>query len=316
MQVTVRDPFPFLSPVSANAPRRLLAQAKGLPTPRVALVNAGSVNALEGIREAADEGLADPVLIGDVEKIKTVADEIEWNISALPLINAPHATAAPMAAEMARTGQVQAIMKGQIHTSTFLKGLLPSSAGLRAPGTRCGHVFHVTAPGSDRPLLMTDGALNVNPDVETRKECLRHAVKLAHQLGITEPKAGILSATEDPIPSLPNSMEAREIADWAKTALPHCTVTGPMAMDLILSKEAAAAKGFDSAVCGDADIILSPNITTANAVFKLMVLGMGCCAAGLVLGAKVPILLTSRAQAAPARIASAALGVIAAEAPE
>lgn len=316
MQMSVRDPFPFLSPITAQAPQRLLDQAHDLPKPRVALVNAGSVNALEGIREAADLGLAHPVLIGDTDKIKATADEIEWDISDLPLIEAPHASAAPKAAELARNGEVQAIMKGQIHTSTFLKGLLPASAGLREPGTRCGHVFHVTAPGSDRPLLMTDGALNVDPDVETRKECLRHAVKLAHQLGIRDPKCGILSATEDPIPSLPNSMEAREIADWAKDALPHCIVTGPMAMDLILSREAAIAKGFDSPVCGDADIILSPNITTANAVFKLMVLGMGCCAAGLVLGAKVPILLTSRAQAAPARIASAALGVIAAGAPE
>jgi phosphate acetyltransferase len=316
MQVSVRDPFPFLAPVSAKAPQRLLDQARGLPTPNVALVNAGSANALNGIREAAEAGLAKPILIGDSDKIKAVADEVEWDISDLPLMHAPHADAAPMAAELARAGDAQAIMKGQIHTSTFLKGLLPSSAGLRAPGTRCGHVFHVTAPGSDRPLLMTDGALNVDPDVETRKECLRHAVRLAHQLGISNPKAGILSATEDPIPSLPNSVEAREIANWAKTALPHCTVDGPMAMDLILSKEAARIKGFDSQVPGDADIILSPNITTANAVFKLMVLGMGCCAAGLVLGAKVPILLTSRAQAAPARIASAALGVIAAGATE
>lgn len=316
MQMTVRDSFPFLSPLSAKAPQGLLEQAKGLPTPSVALVNAGSVPALNGIREAAEAGLANPILIGDTDKIKTVAEEIEWDISDLPLIHAPHADAAPKAAELARAGDAQAIMKGQIHTSTFLKGLLPASAGLRAPDTRCGHVFHITTPHSDRPLLLTDGALNVDPDVETRKACLQHAVKLAHQLGIAHPKAGILSATEDPIPSLPNSIEAREIADWAKTALPQCTVTGPMAMDLILSKDAAQIKGFESEVSGDADIILSPNITTANAVFKLMVLGMGCCAAGLVLGAKVPILLTSRAQAAPARIASAALGVIAARAAE
>ncbi|SMO74805.1 phosphate acetyltransferase [Thalassovita litoralis] len=312
MQLSVRDPFPFVSATTAEAPQRLLAQARGLPTPRVALVNAASVNALTGIREAADAGMADPILIGDAEKIRQIADDIEWDISTLPLIHAPHTEAAPKAAELARTGQADAIMKGQIHTSTFLKGLLPRSAGLRDDSTRCGHVFHITMPESDRPILLTDGALNVDPDVDTRKECLRHAVRLARQLGISHPKAGILSATEDPIPSLPNSMQAREIADWAKTALPHCSVSGPMAMDLILSRDAAEAKGYESDVCGDADIILTPNITTGNAVFKLMVLGMGCCAAGLVLGAKVPILLTSRAQAAPARIASAALGVIAA----
>lgn len=313
MQIPVRDPFPFLSPVRAEAPARLLAQAKGLPTPRVALVNAGSVNALEGIREAAEAGLADPILIGDEPKIRDTAAEIGYDIGGMRLIHAPHASAAPKAAELARNGEADAIMKGQVHTSTFLKGLLPRAAGLRDADTRCGHVFHITAPGSDRPLLLTDGALNVDPSLDTRKACLTHAVGLAQKLGIARPKAGILSATEDPIPSLQNSMDAAEIADWAASALPQADVSGPMALDLIFSAEAAAAKGYVSPVSGDADIVLTPNITTGNALFKLMVLGMGCCAGGLVLGAKVPILLTSRSQAAPARIASAALGVIAAE---
>ena len=308
----MKEPFPFLSPVAAQAPRRLLEQARGLPTPRVALVNAGSENALQGIREAAEAGLAHPVLIGDTGKIRQTAEAIGWDISGLRLLHAPHAEASVKAAELARIGDVDAIMKGHVHTSTFLKGLLPRSAGLRDEHTRCGHVFHITAPHSDRPLLLTDGALNVDPDIITRQECLTHAVRLARQLGIERPNAGILSANEDPLPSLQNSMDAAVIAAWAKTALPEAEVAGPMALDLIFSAEAAAAKNYISPVAGDADIILTPNITTGNAIFKLMSLGMGCCAAGLVLGAKVPILLTSRAQDAPARIASAALGVIAA----
>ncbi|MDM7970891.1 MAG: phosphate acyltransferase [Paracoccaceae bacterium] len=308
----MREPFPFLSQVTAEAPRRLLDQARGLPVPRVALVNAGSVNALEGIREAADAGLAHPVLIGDAPKIRAVADEIGWDIAALRLIHAPGAEASHRAAELARKGEVDAIMKGQVHTSVFLKGLLPRAAGLRDADTRCGHVFHITAPHSDRPLLLTDGALNVDPDIACRQACLTHAVRLAQQLGIARPKAGILSANEDPLPSLQNSMDAAVISAWAKTALPQADVAGPMALDLIFSAEAAAAKNYVSPVAGDADIILTPNITTGNAIFKLMSLGMGCCAAGVVLGLKVPVLLTSRAQGAPARIASAALGVIAA----
>jgi phosphate acetyltransferase len=288
----------------------LLDRARGLPALRVAVVNAGSPNALQGAREAAEAGLATPVLIGDTEKIKATADEIGWDISGLPLIHAPKEAAAHRAARMARSGEVGAIMKGQIHTSVFLKGLLPSAAGLRAPGTMCGHVFHITMPGSDRPLLLTDAALNVDPDVETRQACLAHAVALAMKLGIQRPKAAILASTEDPTPSVPNTMEARQIADWAARALPQAIVQGPMAMDLILSRAAAEAKNFESDVSGDADILVTPNITTGNAVFKLMAFGMGCCCAGVVLGAKVPILLTSRAQGAEERMASMALGVI------
>jgi phosphate acetyltransferase len=305
-------PHPFLSTILPHCPQRLLDQARSLPVPRVALVNAGAENPLIGIREAAWAGLAEPILIGNETKIRAAAEVLDFDISQLRLIHAPHAQAAVKAAELARIGDADAIMKGQVHTSTFLKGLLPSSAGLREKGTRCGHVFHITTPHSDRPLLLTDGALNVDPDVQTRQACLTLAVQLAQTLGIERPKAALLAPTEDPIPSVQNTMESAEIAAWARTHLPQAIVAGPIAMDLILSHEAATIKGYDSPVAGDADIIVSPNITTGNALFKLMVLGMGCCAAGIVLGAKVPILLTSRSQQAPARIASAALGVIAA----
>lgn len=306
------DPYPFLSATLPHCPQRLLDQARSLPVPRVALVNAGAENPLIGIREAAEAGLAEPVLIGDETKIRASAEKLDYDISQLRLIHAPHAQAAVKAAELARTGQAEAIMKGQVHTSTFLKGLLPSKAGLRDKNTRCGHVFHITTPHSDRPLLLTDGALNVDPSVETRQACLSLAVDLAQTLGIAQPKAALLAPTEDPIPSVQNTMESAAIAAWARDHLPQAIVAGPIAMDLILSKPAALVKGYDSPVAGDADIMVTPNITTGNALFKLMVLGMGCCAGGIVLGAKVPILLTSRSQQAPARIASAALGVIAA----
>lgn len=305
-------PHPFLSTILPHCPQRLLDQARSLPVPRVALVNAGAENPLRGIREAAEAGLAEPVLIGDEAKIRDAAEALDYDISQLRLIHAPHAAAAAKAAELARKGEADAIMKGQVHTSTFLKGLLPSSAGLREKGTRCGHVFHITTPHSDRPLLLTDGALNVDPSVETRQACLQLAVELAQTLGIQRPKAALLAPTEDPIPSVQNTMESAAIATWARDHLPQAQVAGPIAMDLILSHDAAAIKGYDNPVAGDADIMVTPNITTGNALFKLMVLGMGCCAAGIVLGAKVPILLTSRSQQAPARIASAALGVIAA----
>lgn len=302
--------YPFLSKITPKTPARLLEQARSLPTPRVALVNAGAVTPLLGIREAAEAGLAEPVLIGDEAKIRAAAAEIGYDISQFRLIHAPHAAASVKAAELARLGEVDAIMKGQIHTSTFLQGLLPSRAGLRAKDTRCGHVFHITAPGSDRPLLLTDAALNVDPDIATRQACLTHAVHLAQILGTQRPKAALLAPTEDPIPSVQNTMDSAAIAAWALAHLPQADVAGPIAMDLILSKKAAAVKNYHSPVAGDADIIVTPNITTGNALFKLMVLGMGCCAGGLVMGARVPILLTSRSQEAADRLASAALGVI------
>lgn len=304
------EPYPFLSKTKPTVPQRLMEQARSRPVPRVALVNAGATNPLAGIREAQEAGLAEPILIGDREKIETAAAEIGYDISQFRVIHAPRAEASGRAADLARAGEADAIMKGQVHTSTFLKGLLPSAAGLRDKTDICGHVFHITAPGSDRPLLLTDGALNVDPSVETRQACLTHAVRLAEMLGVARPKAALLAPTEDPIPSVANTMESAAIATWAKDHLPDADVAGPIAMDLILSREAAAIKGYESPVAGDADIIVTPNITTGNAIFKLMVLGMGCCAGGIVMGAKVPILLTSRSQMAPARIASAALGVI------
>ncbi|MEM7489396.1 MAG: phosphate acyltransferase [Pseudomonadota bacterium] len=291
-------------------PGALLARARGLPRPRVALVNAGSTTALTGLREATEAGLAEPILIGDLAKIAAAAEAIGWDIAPFRRIDAPAEAASPEAARLARAGEADAIMKGQVHTSTFLKGLLPTAAGLRDPGTRCGHVFHVTLPGEDRPLLLTDAALNVAPDVETRKACLAHAVRLARLVGIDRPRAALLAATEDPIPSIPNTFESRDIAAWARTALPQADVAGPIAMDLALSAEAAAIKGYDDPVAGAADILLAPAITTANVLFKTLAFGMGACAGGVVMGARVPILLTSRAQKAPARLASAALGMI------
>lgn len=308
------DDHPLVSATKPQAPQALLEQALNQKTPRVALVNAGGATPLAGIREAADAGLAEPILIGDDAKIEAAAKDIGYDISDLRIVHAPHEQASHAAATLARNGEADAIMKGQVHTSTFLKGLLPSKAGLRDAGARCGHVFHITVPGHDRPVFLTDAALNVDPSVETRQACLRHAVQLAQWLGIERPRAALLGPTEDPIPSIPNTQESAAIAAWAKDHLPMADVAGPISMDLLLSKEAAAIKGYDSPVAGSADIIVTPNITSGNALFKLMTLGMGCCAGGIVMGAKVPILLTSRSQKAPARLASAALGMIVAAA--
>jgi phosphate acetyltransferase len=308
--MTMREPFPFLSGQVPVCPHGLLVRARAFAPPRVALVNAGASHPMQGMREAVEAGMAEPILIGDRDKIMAVAAEIGWDITGLRLIHAPRDEAAPEAARLAHAGEADAIMKGQIHSTSFLKALLPSSVGLRDKSTRCGHVFHITLAGHERPLLLTDAALNVDPDMATRHACLILAVTLAEKLGVARPKVGLLAPSEDISPSIPNTVEAAEIALWAKTALPQAVVEGPMALDLIFSAEAAKIKDYATQVSGDADIMVVPNITSGNAILKLMVLGMGACAGGLVMGAKVPFLLTSRSQDAAARIASIALGAI------
>ncbi len=304
------DAHPFVSRQAPHAPEALLLRARGGPPPRVALVNAGAPTPLEGLREACEAGLAEPILLGDRPKIEAAAEAIGWDIKPFRLVESPGDTAAPTAARLAVAGEADSIMKGQIHTSTFLKGLLPSSLGLRERGAVCGHVFHVTVPGSDRPLLLTDCALNVAPDVATRQACLLHAVRLARTLGIATPRVGLLAPSEDVTPSIPMTGESAAIAAWAKGCVKGAVVEGPLALDLILSREAAAVKGVASEVAGRADVIVVPHVSTGNALFKLMSLGMAACAAGVVMGARVPILLTSRSQGPEDRIASAALGAV------
>ena len=240
------DTHPFVTAAVPHAPEALLARARGGRPPRVALVNAGAPVPMEGLREACEAGLAEPILLGDLPKIAAAAEAIGWDIRPFRVVEAPGDTAAPRAAALAVAGEADAIMKGQIHSSTFLKGLLPSSLGLRDRGAVCGHVFHVTVPGSDRPLLLTDCALNVAPDVPTRQACLGHAVRLARMLGVERPKVGVLAPSEDVTASIPQTGEAAAIAAWAKGALRGACVEGPLALDLILSRRAALVKGVES----------------------------------------------------------------------
>jgi phosphate acetyltransferase len=303
--------FPFLATTPPVCPPGLLAQARGMGRPqRMALVNAAAATPLIGLREAVEAGLAEPILIGVRAAVQAAAAEIGWDIKGFRLIDVPEDQAAPAAAALAVAGEADSIMKGQIHSSTFLKGLLPGAAGLRAKGDICAHLFHITMNGNDRPLILTDAALNAAPDVPTRQAALTHAVRLALALGDQVPKVGILAPSEDVTPGIPCTGEAAAIAAWAKTALPGAVVEGPMALDLMLSAEAARIKGFASQVTGDPDIIVVPEITSGNALVKMMILGMGACAGGIVMGAKVPLLLTSRSQTAADRLASAALGMI------
>lgn len=292
-------------------PSRLLERARGADPVRTAIVGADSELALESARLAGDAGLIEPVLIGAPEGIRTRADALGWDIGATEIAPAwSEAEAAALAAQLGAEGRIGAVMKGHVHTDTLMAAILRET-GLRT-GRRMSHIFHMTLPQSDRALLITDAALNIAPNLEIKKEILANAVDLCHALGITEPKVAVLSASEIPTERMPSSIEAKTITDWATKAVAGASVYGPLAFDNVVSREAALSKGIDHPVAGDADVVVVPSIECGNALFKVMVYFMGACAAGVVVGGRIPVMLTSRADGPAARLGSAALAVIAA----
>ena len=294
----------------AECPQSLLDATNNLPAVRTAIVNAGAALPMESAQDATEAGLIEPVFFGNPENIKAQAETLGWDISGFDMVSAGTEEAAAAAAAMAAgRGEAAVVMKGHIHTDVFMKALLQKEAGLRT-GNRLTHVFHMTWAGSPRPLLITDGAVNISPDMKTKQAMIRNAVQVAKAVGIARPRAALLSATEEHNPDIPSSMDAGELTEWAKEAVPDADVFGPLAFDLAVSPEAARIKRVDNPVAGHADIIVCPDLVTGNALFKMMVHLMGACSAGVVLGARVPILLTSRADPAAARLASAALAAL------
>ena len=301
---------PFLSTAEPVCPPDLLALAqKGTP-PRVAIARAGAALPMQAAHEATQAGIMIPVFTGETDQIQAEADALNWDISGFRIIHAEGEEASGLAAANAcGTGEADVIMKGHLHTDVFMKSVLNRDAGLRT-GNRLVHIFHMSSPEGGRPLLISDAAVNVNPDLDTRKAAIQSVVDLLHKLGNPTPNVALLSATESAIPSVPSSIEAAELAEWATANVTSANVAGPLALDLILSAEAAKTKGFDNPVAGNADAVIVPDIVSGNTLFKALVYTKGACAAGVVMGAKVPVLLTSRADPAAARLASAALAAI------
>lgn len=293
-----------------ECPQSLLRAARSSAPMRTAIVNAGAAVVMESAYDAASAGVIEPVFFGNTDAILRYASELNWDISSYQITASDDEQgAASAAAGAASSGEVAAVMKGHIHTDVFMRALLNRAANLRTE-RRLTHVFHMTVPGREGQLLLTDCAVNIHPDVETKKAVIQNAVDMAHALGIAKPKVALLSATEEQMEQMPSSTEAKILTDWAKDNVTDAEVYGPLAMDLALSADAARTKGVDNPVAGNADIIVVPDIVTGNALFKMMVHYMNACAAGIGLGAKVPILLTSRADPPAARLASAALAAI------
>ena len=301
----------MLSTTPFEVPPYLLEFAKGNPPVRMAVAGADNAVALESAKQATDAGLIEPVLVGDSSTIKSLAETLSWDISNIEIINtAGDDSASAAAVKLAHDGDATALMKGHVHTDALVKAVVNKQTGLRI-GRRLSHIFHMTIPGRDRVLMITDGAVNVAPDEETLMHITRNAVDLAHALGNTEPKVALLSGTESVIASMPSSVTAAEVVKRAKSGeVEGAHVEGPFAFDNAVSPDAAKLKGIDNAVAGNADILVVPNIETGNALFKMMVYFMSGLAAGIVLGAKVPIVLTSRADPPEARLAAAAIAAI------
>lgn len=302
---------PFLTDREAATPSGLLTLAQSSGTPRVAIARAGAALPMEAAKAATDAGIMTPTFTGEADMIRAQADKLAWDISGYETIEAVGEEAAGHAAALAcGEGRADVLMKGHLHTDVFMKSALSRDNGLRTGG-RLVHVFHISHPDGGKPILISDAAVNVAPDMDTRKAAIGYCVDLLRKLGTSSPKVAMLSATESVLPAVPSSGEARELRDWAVENIPKAHFSGPLALDLILSPEAVAIKGMgDDPVAGNADAIIVPDIVSGNALFKSLVYLSGGCAAGVVMGAKVPVLLTSRADPAAARLASVALAAV------
>lgn len=301
----------MLSKTPFVIPRPLIEKAKGAPRLPMAIAGAGHPVALESARRAAEIGLIEPVLIGEPDVTRRVARELGWDIAGWRLVPAgDESKAAEVAVALARGGEVASIMKGHVHTDALMRAVLKRDVGLRTD-RRTSHVFHMTVPGHDGALLIADAVVNIQPTVDDKIHIILNAVDLAHALGNPLPKVAILSGAETVNPSMPSSVEAAEVAKRAHDgAIVGAIVDGPLGFDNAVSPEAARIKGIDSPVAGRADILIVPNLEAGNFLFKQMVYFMSAVAAGLVMGTKVPIVLTSRADPPEARLAATAIAAI------
>jgi len=301
----------MLSKKKIFCPEKLLKLAKAKGPVKVVIVNAGKLVSIESAKQAVDEGLIDPIFIGDKKVIERLAGDIKWDIANYEIIDEPvENNTAPKAAKLASEGKVKIIVKGHIHTDILMKAVLKRDLNLIGK-KRLSHVWHMTLEKNDKPFIITDGALNVLPKLETKMHILKNSVDFAKRIGINKPKVSILSATEEVLESVPSSIDAKELTTRAQNEGVDADVFGPMAFDNSVSENAAQIKGIKNVVAGKTDILLVPNVEAGNALVKMMIYFMGACAAGVVIGGKVPVVITSRADSAPARLASIAAAIVA-----
>jgi phosphotransacetylase len=301
----------MLSNKEIVCPNNLLDQAHKKKGVKAAIVNAGLPLPMISVQDAVNENLITPIFIGNEKEILKCAEDLKWDISSYEIINEPvENNTAAIAAKLASENKVKIIVKGHIHTDVLMKEVLKREYNLLGK-TRLSHIWHMTTTKDDKPIIITDGALNVLPNVKTKMHILRNVIDFSNRIGIEKPKVAILSATEEVLESVPSSIDANEITKLATEDKLKADVFGPLAFDNSISKKSAAIKGVKNIVAGQADVLLVPSVEAGNALVKMMIYFMGACAAGVVVGGKVPIVITSRSDEAKARLASIAAAVVA-----
>ncbi len=287
--------------------RALLAMGDGLSAIRCGIVHPCDADALRGAMESARQGLIEPVLIGPEARLRELAEEAGIDLAGVEIESVPHShAAASKAAEMAAARQVEALMKGSLHTDELIHAVV-SNPALRT-GRRMSHVFRFDVPTYYKPLLLTDAALNINPTLADKADIVQNAIWFARLLGTALPKVALLSAVETVNPGIPSTLDAAALCKMAQRGqISGGLLDGPLAFDTAISAHAARSKHIDSEVAGDADILVVPDLESGNMLGKQLEYLAGATAAGIVLGARVPIALTSRADGVAARMASALL---------
>ena len=290
--------------------KSLLAMADKLEPVRCAVVHPCDAESLAGALDAARHGLIIPVLVGPEEKVRAVAAAAQIDLGGIQLVAVPHShAAADKAADMAARGEVEILMKGSLHTDELLRAVL-SQPGLRT-GRRMSHVFRFEVPMYPRPLLVTDAALNIFPTLNEKADIIQNAIDFAHVMGTANPKVAILSAVETVNPAIPSTIDAAALCKMAQRGqIRGGTLDGPLAFDNAISLQAAQIKHIESPVAGEADILAVPDLESGNMLAKQLEYLAGAMGAGLVLGARVPIALTSRADGPAVRVASALLALV------
>jgi phosphate acetyltransferase len=270
---------------------------------------------LLGPIEAARRGLIEPVLIGPEERIRAVAKAEGIDLSGCRIVSTPHShAAAEKAVAMARAGEVESLMKGSLHTDELMGAVVPSATGLRTD-RRISHVFIMDVPTHPHPIAITDAAINIAPSLNDKVHIVQNVIDLAHALGVPNPKVAILSAVETVNPEIPSTLDAAALCKMAdRGQITGGILDGPLAFDNAISLEAARTKNIDSPVAGKADVLLVPDMEAGNMLAKQLQYLAGADAAGIVLGARVPIILTSRADNVRTRLVSAAVMKLAAQA--
>ena len=301
----------MLSDKEIVCPNNLLnvaSQKKGIVA---GIVNAGNYLAMVSVMDAVNENLIKPIFIGDKDEINKCAEKLKFDISEFEVLHEPDENStAKVAASLASEKKIQIIVKGHIHTDVLMKEVLKRKYDLLGK-TRLSHIWHMTIDKESGPLIITDGALNVLPNVKTKMHILKNVINFCHRIGIKKPKVSVLSATEEVLDSMPSSKEAIELTKLAEKEGLNADVFGPLAFDNSISKKSASIKGIENKVSGSADVLLVPSVETGNALVKMLIYFCGACAAGVVIGGKVPVVITSRSDEAPARLASIAAAVVA-----